>query len=136
MAKKKKASKHVLTVEELRSEYEMLFEECKVKKGKEAEIKKLVEKMNKNRARYEKLAAKVGTVPWWFVGLIHSMERSMSFEHHLHNGNSLNAHHTQAGERPIANPKANLNRGQREESVHLGRIGRRCAPCAESARLE
>ena len=44
-----------------------------------------------HQARYEQITQKVANVPWYFVGLVHSMECDLSFEHHLHNGDSLKA---------------------------------------------
>lgn len=46
----------------------------------------------KNRDRYQEVAAAVNAaMPWWFVGIIHSLEASGSFQKHLHNGDSLKA---------------------------------------------
>jgi lysozyme family protein/outer membrane biosynthesis protein TonB len=40
------------------------------------------------RDRYEKVSAATG-VPWFVIGLIHSMESGLDFDTHLHNGDSL-----------------------------------------------
>ena len=47
-------------------------------------------------------------MPWWFVALIHAMESSLSFTHHLHNGDPLTARTRNVPAfRPKDNPKAN-----------------------------
>jgi lysozyme family protein len=45
-----------------------------------------------NRGTYEEVTrAAGGSIPWWFVALIHNMECSLSFKKHLHNGDPLTA---------------------------------------------
>lgn len=41
-----------------------------------------------NKARYQEIEAKTG-VPWWWIGCVHKMESNLSFNKHLHNGDSL-----------------------------------------------
>jgi len=59
-----------------------------------AEAQRAVERMARaivaGRARYESVAAATG-VPWYVVGLIHSLEASLRFDAHLHNGDPLTA---------------------------------------------
>lgn len=43
-----------------------------------------------NKARYDAVAAKAG-VPWFFIGVIHSLECGLSFSKHLHCGDPLTA---------------------------------------------
>lgn len=50
-----------------------------------------------------KLAAK--PIPWYFIGIIHSMECSCNFGRHLHNGDPLRARTIQVPKgRPLADP--------------------------------
>lgn len=42
------------------------------------------------KARYQVVEKATG-VPWWFTGVIHSMEADCSFRCHLHNGDPLSA---------------------------------------------
>jgi lysozyme family protein len=42
-------------------------------------------------ARYQAVAQATG-VPWWVIGIIHSMEAGLRFDRHLHNGDPLTAH--------------------------------------------
>jgi lysozyme family protein len=92
---------------DVQSEYWTLFLECKVKPEKLAEVKQTVTTITSNRARYESATASLGTMPWWFIALIHAMESGLSFNGHLHNGDRLTARttHVPAG-RPAANPRA------------------------------
>lgn len=52
-------------------------------------------------SRYRTVQLATG-VPWWFTGVIHSLEGGLNFNTHLHNGDSLNdrTHHVPRG-RPL-----------------------------------
>jgi lysozyme family protein len=86
----------------LRSEYQMLFETCRLKPGNANTVKDIAEKILANKARYEAVAVVAG-VPWFFVGITHYLECNLSFSKHLHNGDPLNAKtiHVPAG-RPLS----------------------------------
>ena len=43
-----------------------------------------------NAKRYREVERR-STVPWWYVGLLHSMETSFDFDEHIHNGDPLSA---------------------------------------------
>jgi lysozyme family protein len=96
------------TFAELAPQYWQLFLDCQVCPDKLAAVKLMVTNITINRQRYLKVAPMLGTMPWWFIALVHAMESSLSFSHHLHNGDPLKArtHHVPAG-RPPANPRAN-----------------------------
>lgn len=55
----------------------------------------IVEQIQANRRRYESVITQGFTVawkiPWYVVGVIHSMESSLNFNRHLHNGDPLTA---------------------------------------------
>lgn len=55
--------------------------------------------------RYDFVAQKVN-VPWWLIGVIHSLEGSSNFKTHLHNGDPLTARtvHVPAGRPLKGNP--------------------------------
>lgn len=59
----------------------------------------------KGRPQYETVQAKTG-VPWWWTGIVHSLEAGLKFDCHLHNGDSLRRRtvHVPAG-RPKAAPE-------------------------------
>jgi lysozyme family protein len=90
------------------SEYWKLFLECRVNSDKLAEVQRIANSISLNRVRYQTVTTGLGSMPWWFVGLIHSLEGGLSFTTHLHNGDPLTGRttHVPAG-RPVANPAAN-----------------------------
>jgi lysozyme family protein len=95
---------------DISGEYWQLFLECSVDPKKYGLVKATVSTIVGNRPRYTKVVAGLGTVPWWFLALIHAMESSLSFGGHLHNGDKLTGRtiHVPAA-RPIGNPRAKPN---------------------------
>lgn len=90
------------------AEYERLFQNCTILPAKVAEVTQIVNTIISNRQRYEQVAGLMGSMPWWFVGLVHAMEASLKFNKHLHNGDPLTGRTTQVPSgRPAANPSAN-----------------------------
>src|SRR4029450_3335179 len=81
-----------------RRRYELLYESCLCRPKRKAEVNRLVRRISTNRKRYEKVGKAVG-VPWYVVGIIHSLEASGDFTRHLHNGDPLKARtvHVPAG---------------------------------------
>jgi len=86
----------------LRSEYERLFAECKVRPERLAAVNLIVDALVASQARYAAVA-KALSIPWQFIGAIHNMESSRSFTRHLHNGDPLTARTTHV---PAGRPKA------------------------------
>lgn len=87
----------------LRQEYQRLFDGCAVRPDKVAAVDAIADRVVKNQARYQAVALKVGTVPWFVIGAIHNLEAGLRFTTHLHNGDPLTARtvHVPAG-RPRA----------------------------------
>ena len=87
---------------ELVEEYNTLFDECEINDDRVAAIERTVQKIVANQARYEAVAANIGTLPWYFIAVVHNMESSLNFTTHLHNGDPLTARtfHVPAG-RPV-----------------------------------
>lgn len=75
---------------ELREQYQMLFDTLIVRPEREADVESLVKKIVANRSRYEAVGDPLG-IPWFVVAAIHSLEASLSFKKHLHNGDPLTA---------------------------------------------
>jgi lysozyme family protein len=72
----------------LRDEYQRLFDTCETRRPQE--VGTLTSAILQNRDHY----AEVGTaleIPWYVIGVIHSLESSLSFKKHLHNGDPLTA---------------------------------------------
>lgn len=66
-----------------------LFASCRIRTERTAEIDRFyVEPLLNGRKKYEWVGARLG-IPWWFVGILHGLECTFSFETHLHNGDPL-----------------------------------------------
>src|ERR1051325_2645164 len=74
----------------LKKEYEDLFASCSIKADKKAAVNTIRDKIIANRHRYEEVQ-QTTKVPWFVVGMIHSLEGSLNFKTHLHNGDPLTA---------------------------------------------
>jgi lysozyme family protein len=106
MSKKKKVQ--TPTLGQIGWDYWQLFLTCHVREEKLPEVTKMVTKINGNRSRYAQVAGGLGSMPWWFVALIHAMEASLNFNKHLHNGDPLSGRTTHVPKgRPVGNPAAN-----------------------------
>jgi lysozyme family protein len=89
---------------DLKDEYTALWAEMAIRQNKLPEINAIVNKIVANKARY--VAVQDSTsVPWYVIAAIHSLEASLRFDRHLHNGDPLTAKTVQvpAG-RPPGNP--------------------------------
>ena len=84
-----------------RHNYDLLFESCLVRPNRRTTVDRLLASINKSRPRYEKVGKALG-IPWYVVGIIHSLEASGNFTRHLHNGDPLNARTTHV---PAGRPK-------------------------------
>jgi lysozyme family protein len=72
----------------LKKEYQDLFAACKTNPEKVSAVEAIVKKILANRDRYQEVESKT-KVPWYIVAVIHSMEGSLNFKTHLHNGDPL-----------------------------------------------
>ena len=88
-----------------RKGYELLYESMLVRPNRRAAVDQMVQRITANRARYDKVGKALG-VPWYVVGIIHSLEASGDFTRHLHNGDPLTARttHVPAGRPPTGKP--------------------------------
>lgn len=73
---------------QLRSEYQRLFDTCVIRHERLSEVNTVTDKIANAQQRYEALGNQFN-IPWFFIGIIHCMEGSLSFSKHLHNGDSL-----------------------------------------------
>jgi peptidoglycan LD-endopeptidase CwlK len=78
------------TLEELRSEYNRLLQTCEIRADKLVEVQDICDTILANKPRYEAIATAT-SVPWFMVAAIHSLEGSLNFKTHLHNGDPLTA---------------------------------------------
>jgi lysozyme family protein len=90
---------------ELANEYQLLFNTCIINPVKTESIDHQVNLMLENKATYDAVASEVN-VPWYFISIIHSLEGSLNFHTHLHNGDPLSARTVQvpAGRPITGNP--------------------------------
>lgn len=72
----------------LKKEYINLFNTCNIKPNKFNAVEKIIKNINANKNRYEIVGRQLN-IPWYFISAIHNMESSLSFNKHLHNGDSL-----------------------------------------------
>ena len=90
------------TLRSLKSGYQLLFDSCLISTNRAQAVNAAVAKIRANRERYEAVGSALG-VPWYVVGLIHTMESGGNFSAHLHNGDPLTARTTHV---PAGRPKA------------------------------
>lgn len=74
----------------LRAEYQQLFDSCSIRPERLSSVDRLIGKIQSVRSRYESVQQATG-VPWFFTAVVHTMEASLDFNKHLHNGDPLTA---------------------------------------------
>jgi len=84
------------------AEYRAFFDTLAIRPERRAAVQSRLNRLVDNAARYRALGDALG-IPWFFIGIIHSLESNANFSTHLHNGDPLTARTVQvpAG-RPIA----------------------------------
>jgi len=88
----------------LEKEFSGLFATCTIHKEFSGVVSSIVDKIVSYSDRYKAVTAG-GPVPWWFVAVIHSLESSLNFKTHLHNGDPLTFRTTNTPKgRPSAPP--------------------------------
>lgn len=82
-------------------DYQQLYDSMVINPSKVSALDKLIAKISANKSKYETVTFVIN-VPWQVIAAIHYRESSCSFNHHLHNGDSLTARtvHVPAG-RPL-----------------------------------
>jgi lysozyme family protein len=73
---------------EIADEYISIFEAAQLSNDRLALIDKLCTKLVSFRSTYENVGRPLN-IPWYFIGIIHSLESNFNFATHLHNGDSL-----------------------------------------------
>jgi lysozyme family protein len=84
-----------------RQRYNLLYQSCLIRPARRAAVDRLVRRIAANRRRYAKVARVLG-IPWYVIGIVHSLEAGGDFTRHLHNGDPLSARTTHV---PIGRPK-------------------------------
>lgn len=75
--------------EDLKEEYATLLETMEVRPEWKDAIDRKARGIYANKSRYEAVS-QVTNVPWYVIGLIHSLESNLDFTKNLHNGEPLN----------------------------------------------
>lgn len=90
---------------ELRQEYDALFTSCQVRSEHVSGVDGVVDRAVASRDRYAAVAVALGC-PWYLIAVIHSLEASLRFDRHLHNGDPLSARtvHVPSGRPTQGNP--------------------------------
>lgn len=70
------------------SEYRQCFDTCQPDSERMHLIDAQVQRIRLGEERYRALGQQL-SIPWYFIGIIHSLECGCSFSLHLHNGDSL-----------------------------------------------
>lgn len=78
-----------MTPEQLQEKYKKSV----IREDKESLCRAVAAKIMANFDRYEAVSTSRG-IPWWVVGIIHSLESGCNFGTHLHNGDPLSARTT------------------------------------------
>jgi uncharacterized protein (TIGR02594 family) len=86
---------------DLAAEYESLWETAAIRPEKAKDVKAVAQKLRSLKPAYDEVSAAT-TVPWFIVGLIHSLEATFNMKAHLHNGDPLSARTVQV---PSGRPK-------------------------------
>ncbi len=71
-------------------EYRAYFDACTVLPARRDAVEARLRRLLDNAPRYRALGDTLG-IPWFFIGIIHSLEASSNFTTHLHNGDPLTA---------------------------------------------
>ena len=89
--------------EPLRDGYLALYDNCAVRPERAAITDWHIGTLLKpeNRGRYEEVGKRL-QIPWFFIGIVHSLEAGFNFSGHLHNGDPLRARTWQV---PAGRPK-------------------------------
>lgn len=72
----------------LRKEYETMFDNCIVNNDRQDDLKPIIHRINSHKILYAEVASAI-KCPWYLIAAIHSLESSLSFARHLHNGDPL-----------------------------------------------
>jgi len=83
--------------------YARQFRACRIKPEHEREVRAQAARIMVSVETYEKVAGRFPGMPWWVVGVLHSMECNLNFKQHLHNGDPLTGRTVQVPKgRPVA----------------------------------
>ena len=73
-----------------RQRYDVLYQSCLIRPARRAAVDQAAHRIAANRRRYQRVGKALG-VPWYVVGIVHSLEAGCDFTRHLNNGDPLTA---------------------------------------------
>jgi len=95
-----------ISYDDLKKEYLALWREMQIDAAKIPAIDKTIATITAKQDKYATVA-KATKVPWYMIAAFHSLEGSLNFNTHLHNGDPLSGRTTHVPKgRPIADPIA------------------------------
>ena len=89
---------------DLSEDYKHLYKTSEIRETKRPYVNKIINKILKHKEDYKSVSRKTN-VPWFIIGIIHSLESNNNFGTHLHNGDPLSAKTVQV-------PRGRPTRGQ------------------------
>lgn len=69
--------------------YLNLWAKAEITPSRAPAARAIAKRLLENKARYQKIAAESGNVPWWWIAAIHNMESNANFNTYLGNGQRL-----------------------------------------------
>ena len=72
-------------------QYEKQFHACVILPTKSGQVHAEAARILAHFERYAEVAQRFTRLPWWVIGVLHSMECGLDFTRHLHNGDPLTA---------------------------------------------
>ena len=109
---------------DLAAEYLLYFDACRVAPAHAAEVSARLGRLMDHAPRYQALGDSLG-VPWFFIGIVHSLESGANFATHLHNGDPLTARtvHVPAGRPADGQPPFTWEASARDALAMRGLLG-------------
>lgn len=105
----------------LSADYVRLF--LNLRPGDEKAVQRQMGRIAAGQERYQLVANRFANeIPWFVIGLIHSLEADLNWETHLHNGDPLSARtvHTPRGRPALGKPPFTWEESARDALIHDG----------------
>lgn len=85
-------------------------------------VAKQVAQIAAGQARYQVVANRLTNIPWFVIGLIHSLESDLDWNTHLHNGDPLTKRttHTPRGRPALGNPPFSWEQSAQDALIYDG----------------
>jgi lysozyme family protein len=112
--------------------YDALYYQAKIDPNRKSIVDKRVQMILNGKTSYSIVELQT-RIPWWCVATVHSLESSLNFHCHLHNGDPLTAKTTHVPRgRPVFSPKNGRNASYTWEESATDALSDRWKPHAWS----